>query len=244
MTRYSQALAVLASVFLTLAQEGSAHPGGHSNKRSALAAAVQVPIGDPELTINSIPFTTRAHWMRQANIALGAPCPFAAFGTVIVNHTGSTGLGQVVCTGANNNSRTGNPTLHGEIAAINHCSAILTDPTGPYRLTPAAALAAFADFSLYTNAESCPMCAAAIRWAGFKEYIYGTSIDTLIEKGWGQIRIGSAEIVAQSFDLPRPTRLMGGVLANETDPFFLWQFDPAFACPGGCGRTGGSCKAV
>lgn len=27
------------------------------------------------------------------------------------------------------------------------------------------------------------MCASAIRWAGFKEYIYGTSIDTLVERG-------------------------------------------------------------
>lgn len=26
-------------------------------------------------------------------------------------------------------------------------------------------------------------CASAIRWAGFKEYIFGTSIEYLIEKG-------------------------------------------------------------
>ncbi|CAK5263307.1 unnamed protein product [Mycena citricolor] len=37
-------------------------------------------------------------------------------------------------------------------------------------------------------------CAAAIRWSGFREYIYGTSIETLIRQGWGQIRISSAEI--------------------------------------------------
>lgn len=53
------------------------------------------------------------------------------------------------------------------MAAISNCSSILTDPNGPYNLTASEAEDAFADFSLYTNAESCPMCASAIRWAGY-----------------------------------------------------------------------------
>ena len=130
----------------------------------------------------------------------------------------------------------------GEIAAINNCSSILTSPNGPYKLTGPEALAAFADLSLYTNAESCPMCASAIRWAGFREYIYGTSIETLIRKGWGQIRISSLDVVRESMDLPHQVRLMGDVLANETDPYFSWQFDPEAACPNGCRRvSGGMC---
>lgn len=130
------------------------------------------------------------------------------------------------------------------MAAISNCSAILTDPSGPYDLTAAEAEAAFADLSLYTNAESCPMCASAVRWAGFREYIYGTSIDTLIRKGWGQIRISSAEVFRESFDLPRPSRLIAEVLTNETDPYFLWQFDPEHPCPRGCQRAeGGGCVA-
>ncbi|KAI5269766.1 hypothetical protein E4T47_06806 [Aureobasidium subglaciale] len=39
------------------------------------------------LTVNSIPYSTRVHWMRRANEALSllsSPCPFAAFGTVIL----------------------------------------------------------------------------------------------------------------------------------------------------------------
>ncbi|GJC81686.1 guanine deaminase [Colletotrichum liriopes] len=145
-----------------------------------------LPVGDDGIT-----FTTRAHWMRQANLALPSLCPFAAFGAVIVNHT-TGGLGDLVCTGANNNSGSGNPTLHGEMVAISNCSALFVDPRGPYQMTPAEAMSAFADLTLYTNAESCPMCASAIRWAGFKEYVYGTSIETLVQKGWGQIHIGSS----------------------------------------------------
>lgn len=86
---------------------------GQGNGLSRRSAAQQAPIGDATLTINSIPYSTRAYWMRQANIALGTPCPFAAFGAVVVNHTDTSGLGEVVCTGANSNSKTGNPTLHG-----------------------------------------------------------------------------------------------------------------------------------
>lgn len=75
-------------------------------------------IADPQLSINGIPFATRVYWMRRANQALGelsgSLCPFAAFGTAIVNHTDTTGLGDLVCIGVNQNSRTGNPSLHGK----------------------------------------------------------------------------------------------------------------------------------
>ncbi|KAJ7727225.1 guanine deaminase [Mycena metata] len=213
-----------------------------------IATSLQEVIASPNLTINSVPFATRAYWMRRANavlLELGSPCPFSAFGSVIVNHT-APGLGTLVCTGGNAKLQTGNPTLHGEMAAIQNCSAILTDPAGPYNLSVARALDAFAELSLYTNAESCPMCASAIRFSGFREYIYGTSIDTLVQQGWAQIRIPSLEVFRQSFDLPDPARLIGGVLTNETDPYFLWQFNPGYPCPTGCARSTATdgCAAV
>ncbi|KAF7333508.1 CMP/dCMP deaminase zinc-binding protein [Mycena venus] len=214
----------------------------------AMATSVQNVIAAPNLAINSVNSSTRAYWMRRTNevlLKLGSPCPFSAFASIIVNHT-VPGLGKLVCTGGNTNRQTGNPTLHGEIAAINNCSAILTDPSGPYKLSPARALDAFAQLSLYTNAESCPMCASAIRWAGFREYIYGTSIETLIRQGWAQIRIPSLEVFRQSFDLPDPARLIGEVLTNETDPYLVWQFNPEYPCPTGCVRSGSgsSCTPV
>jgi tRNA(Arg) A34 adenosine deaminase TadA len=143
----------------------------------------------------------------------------------------------------NQNSVAGNPTLHGEMVAIGNCTDILTDPNGPYALSPTEASAAWADFTLYTNAESCPMCASAIRWAGFKEYVYGTSIDQLIETGWGQIDIASSEVFKQSWNLGTSTKFVSEVLTNETDPYFLWQFQTDYPCPGGCSRgDSGRCQ--
>lgn len=97
---------------------------------SYASAGIAFVLSDPRMSLNSIPFSTRVHWMRQTNAALevvtGSPCPFAAFGTVIVNHTNTDGLGDLLCIGANENSRTGNPTLHGErvpnVPAWNHLS--------------------------------------------------------------------------------------------------------------------------
>jgi tRNA(Arg) A34 adenosine deaminase TadA len=199
---------------------------------------VQQPLPPPQLTINSIPYPTRAHWMRRATAALAelspSPCPFSAFASVIVNHTDPSSLGDLICIGINSASTLGNPTLHGEIATINNCSEILQ--ASPFGLSPAEAVVAFRSLSLYTTAEACPMCASAIRWASFREYIYGTSITTLIKLGWGQIRVSSMEIFEKSFDLPYQTTLLGNVLANETDPYFSWQFNPEASCPQGCVR--------
>ncbi|KAI1480534.1 cytidine deaminase-like protein [Daldinia eschscholtzii] len=214
---------------------------GHNHSQPRVDQA-QTPISKLAFT-SEIPLSTRVYWMRQAILALGHPCPYAPFGTAIVNHTANSGLGELVCTGANSKSLTGNPILHGEIAAINNCTQILTDPSGPYKLSPQQALAAFADLSLYTNAESCPMCASAVRFAGFREYVYGTSIDTLVGYGWEQIQISSAEVFRRSTSLPSSSTLIGDVLANETDPLFAWQSDLAYPCPRGCSRVEGWCEA-
>ncbi|KGQ01168.1 hypothetical protein PAAG_12112 [Paracoccidioides lutzii Pb01] len=265
------------------------------SQHSSASAGVQYPLAtNPELTLDGVPFAIRAYWMRRANQALsdlGSPCPFAAFGTVIVNHTKQGELGDLICIGVNENSKTGNPTSHGklpflfsntcidpepafgipsapleqtramqifisiclflgstliqlpfqrtgEIAAITNCTKVLTHKSGRFKMTPSQALNAFKELTLYTNAESCSMCTSAIRWAGFKEYVYGSSIESLIRKGWSQIRISSQEIIERSYDLPSSTILIGEILANETDPYFAWQYDPSAPCPAGCSRSG------
>lgn len=80
-------------------------------------ATTQLPLAHEKLMINGVTFETRARWMRMANQALGdlsgSPCPFAAFGTVIVNHTASD-EGELICMGVNENGKTGNPSSHGK----------------------------------------------------------------------------------------------------------------------------------
>lgn len=115
---------------------------------------------DPEDT-DTIPFSTRAHWIRRTNAALStlySPCPFAAFGTVIVNHTSTSNpnanaLGEIVCMSVNQNQQTGNPILHGEMAAINTCSAVL-EARG---WSPGEIGGAWRELSLYSNGEPCSM---------------------------------------------------------------------------------------
>ncbi|KAK4961575.1 hypothetical protein LTR10_002065 [Elasticomyces elasticus] len=151
----------------------------------------------------------REHWMQQAIQALydlKSPCPFEAFGTVIVNHTAKED--DLICIGANAIS-SGNPTLHGEIAAINNCTAVLTDPNGRYRLSSAETLEAYKSLTLYTTAEPCPMCASAVRWTGFRECVFGTSISTLGKYGWTQIDFTSQELFEHTTGLKTKTNLAG-----------------------------------
>lgn len=93
-------------------------------------------------------------------------------------------------------------------------------------MTPTEIYAAWGELSIYTNAESCPMCASAIRWSGFKEYIYGTTIQHNYNVGWGVITLPSYDVFQQSRQLPGyQTIMLGQILTNETDPLFSWQYN-------------------
>lgn len=69
------------------------------------------------------------------------------------------------------------------------------------------------------------MCASAIRWAGFKEVIYGTSISTIAKNGRSQIYIGANEVWEKSYSMGHATLMLGNILTNETDPLFAHQFN-------------------
>ena|SRR5579862_7343863 len=81
------------------------------------------------------------------------------------------------------------------------------------------------------------MCASAIRWAGFKEYIYATTIDHLVKKGWGQILIPSHEVVERSWPVGSGVKVIGSVGTEFTDPLFEWQHQDGGLCPKGCVRS-------
>ncbi|EMD00491.1 hypothetical protein BAUCODRAFT_61005 [Baudoinia panamericana UAMH 10762] len=196
---------------------------------------------------SNVPLPTHEYWIRQAMQTLHeniSPCPFEYFGAVVVNHTASSSLGDLVCTGINTVSSTGNPILHGETAALNNCTAILTDPEGHFKLSPAEALLAYRDLTLYTTSEPCPMCASAIRFAGFKECVYATNITARMAHGWPHPNLLCHEVFERVGTLPTRTSLIRNVLTNETDPYLLWQFDQSYPCPDQCERNGSNGHCV
>lgn len=122
----------------------------------------------------------------------------APFGAVLVDQR----TGEVVARGHNQSMR--NPTLHGEIVAINNYSS--QGGTDWERLT------------LYSTAEPCCMCQGAILWANIPEVVYGTSIEQLKQLGWRQIDIPAPEVISRSWN-PKVS-ILGGILGDQCDQLF------------------------
>ncbi|KAL9113713.1 MAG: hypothetical protein Q9227_002158 [Pyrenula ochraceoflavens] len=168
--------------------------------------------------------------------------PFAA---VIVNHssptTDTSPHGKLLCSGL---ASLPDPTSHGEVAALRNCTDLLA------ALYQDAGGIPWSDLTMYSTAEPCPMCAAATRWAGLKDVVYGVSIDYLVENGWAQIGIPAEKVYAESGRLNGgvATGLLGGVESEEIERrgLFGWQFGEG-DCPDGCEKEaekGGSCMPV
>ena len=129
--------------------------------------------------------------------ASDAHSPFAA---LIVDRSHQ----RIICRGINR--KRDNPILHGEVSAILNCAELNSNIQ-------------WQTVTLYTTAEPCPMCAAAIVWAGISEVVYGTSIAELASLGINQIHLESEE-VARAAPFYRGT-IIGGVLADRT--FEMYQ---------------------
>ena len=150
--------------------------------------------------------TSRKHegWMRRAitlaseNVRTNNGGPF---GAVVVRD------GVLVGEGANQVTATNDATAHGEIVAIR------------------AACAALQNFSLtgcvlYTSAEPCPMCLAAMYWAGLDSFYYGNSAADAAEAGFGDAQL------YREFTLPAAGRMLRGaqlLQAEAGDSFRLWR---------------------
>jgi len=137
-------------------------------------------------------------FMRKA-IEQALKVPQFPFGAIIVKRA----TGEIVAEGFNQSAL--NPTLHGEMVAINRC-AELQQPTN------------WSEFDLYTTAEPCPMCQSAIQWAGIANVYYGTSIPYLKAHNWHQINIRASEVITQT-DF-RETTIVGGILETECNALF------------------------
>ncbi len=136
--------------------------------------------------------------MRQA-IAIGRQVSKFPFGAVIIRRK----TGEIIAEGVNRSRE--NPIVHGEIDAINHCAA--RHPKIDW-----------SELDLYTTAEPCPMCQAAIEWVGISTVYYGTSIPYLQSRGWRQIDIRADEVARRT---PfRRTKVIGGILESECNALF------------------------
>jgi tRNA(Arg) A34 adenosine deaminase TadA len=134
----------------------------------------------------------------QKAVELAHQNPKLPFGSVLVDRR----TGEIVASGVNQSSS--NPTLHGEIAAINdYARQGKTD---------------WKHLTLYTTAEPCCMCQGAILWSGIRKVVYGTSISRLKELGWRQIDIPAREVVARSWDTK--VVIVDGVRTTECDQLF------------------------
>ena len=168
------------------------------------AAACAAPLsgtpasGSPPLDLGAIPREAQEAAMRLAIAAAKANAAYP-FGAVIIGAADRAVLAQGVNNGA------ANPILHGEIAAINDYVARHGSR-------------GWAGGVLYTTGEPCPMCMAAIVWAGIGGIVYGTSIAALAEAGIAQIMIG-ASVVRDAAPFYRG-QILGGVLQSETDALF------------------------
>ena len=138
-------------------------------------------------------------YMRRA-IDLAAYVPDMPFGAVIVDR----GAGVIIAEGWNKSVL--NPTWHGEIDALNRLAELRTNIDG-------------SRLALYTTAEPCPMCQAAILWSGIETVVFGTSIRFLQSQGWRQIDIFAEEVVRRG-PAWRCT-VIGGILEQECNALFL-----------------------
>ena len=153
-------------------------------------------------TVGSLPCVANQkpdeYYMKKA-IELAKSNPKASFAALIVDNN----TGDILSTGLN--ASTINPTLHGEMMAINHCA-----PKHPH--------VDWSQVTLYTTAEPCSMCQSAVVWANIPRVVFATSFDYLITRGWNQISIPALEINKKS-SFYKGT-ITGGVLANQANILF------------------------
>jgi tRNA(adenine34) deaminase len=155
--------------------------------------------GPNDLPEAKLPDLDHSRYMRLA-IEEAAKVPHLPFGAVIVHRDSR----KVLARGHNRTAAS--PTFHGEIDVIN-------------RLAAKQAGIDWAPLVLYTTAEPCPMCHAAVCWAGIGVVVFGSSIPFLKELGWWQIDIRAEEVARRT---PfRRTAVFGGVLEEECNRLFL-----------------------
>jgi guanine deaminase len=142
-------------------------------------------------------FLQRAIHLATENVHTGAGGPFAA---LIVKDD------KVIAEAANSVTVTYDPTAHGEINAIRKaCAALKTF--------------SLEGCEIYTSAEPCPMCLAAIYWARIEAIYYGNSCEEAERAGFRD------DLLYEQFRLDREARAIPSqqMLAGEAwESFQAW----------------------
>ncbi|KTD36026.1 cytidine/deoxycytidylate deaminase [Legionella nautarum] len=135
-----------------------------------------------------------------ATIEVASSNPIAPFGAIIVYDNKDILLKSV-------NSAHHHPLMHGELSVI-------------HTLFNNGFNSDVSKLSLYTTAEPCPMCAAAIYWAMIPKVIYGTSISFLHELFGRQIQVSAEEILSKTPDF-YSCHLIGGIMEDKCNQLFV-----------------------
>ena len=109
---------------------------------------------DYKLTQADREFMQQAIELSKENVLNGG----GPFGAVIVRN------GEVIATGTNRVTANNDPTAHAEVNAIRSACA----KEGTFKLEGC---------TCYTSCEPCPMCLAALYWAGVERIFYGNTKD-------------------------------------------------------------------
>jgi tRNA(adenine34) deaminase len=140
--------------------------------------------------------TADDEFMRRA-IEIAQRHPGEPYGAVIVDARSNTVVAEA-------HNEAGNPVLHDVVAALIAC--------------PPEALAG-GRLTVYSTAEPCPMCAAAIVWSGVSRLVFGTSAATLRRVGNRGVDIDAAEVIARS-SRAGEIEVIGGVLERDCDALY------------------------
>lgn len=123
------------------------------------------------------------------------------FGAVVVRN------GKIISRGWNRVTSTNDPTAHAEIVAIREaCKELGTFWLG--------------DCEIYVNCEPCPMCLAAVYWAGIGKLYYGALRQDAAAVGFGD------GYIAEELDKPaaeRNLRIEQGMREEALEAFTIWD---------------------
>ncbi|HAT8327819.1 TPA: nucleoside deaminase [Legionella pneumophila] len=135
-----------------------------------------------------------------ATIEVASENPIAPYGAIIVYDDKEILLKSV-------NSAHHHPLMHGELSVIHTLFNNGFDGD-------------VSKLSLYTTAEPCPMCAAAIYWAMIPKVIYGSSIAFLHDLFGRQIQVGAEDLLSKTPDF-YSCQLFSGIMEKECNQLFF-----------------------